>query len=404
MRKAFQSVVFLILTCCSISYGQGVFLRGAGAINESMGGAATAAPIDALGALQWNPASISGLKQNEIAFSAGLVLPSTSLSTTHGSIDGQPGAALAPSMGLVWRQPCSKWTYGLGIQSVGGAKSAFPSLKRISGADVTLSQLDTLNSDILILQFAPTISYQLTENLSIGAAPTLTLCQILCDPLYITTGPAGSNPLDFPSGSSSRYCYGGGFQIGIYYDTKCNWQFGLCYKSTQWMEPFRYQTEEYDVGGNYMGENVRKLYVNLPQTISAGVAYSGFKDTLIALDLRYFGYAGAGDFTKLGWKDIFGFNLGIQRIVSERLTVRMGYSYNQNPINDEYTYRNLASSMITEHTIFLGGTIKITPQIDLSATYAHAFSNSISGASPLGTELTESLSADSLNMGVRVTF
>ena len=40
---------------------QGIALSGVGPVNRSMGGAATAAPIDAAGALMWNPASISGL-------------------------------------------------------------------------------------------------------------------------------------------------------------------------------------------------------------------------------------------------------------------------------------------------------------------------------------------------------
>lgn len=403
MRKI-VCILFVSLLFAASAHGQGVFLRGAGAINESMGGTATGAPIDALGALQWNPAGISALEKNEISFAAGLLLPTASISSPQGEIDGQPGTALAPCMGITWREPCSKWTYGLGIISVGGAKSAFPSLKKIAGADPTLRELDTLNSDILILQVAPTVSYQLTEKLSIGAAPTLTLCQLLCDPLYISQAPEGTGPLSFPSGSSSRYCYGGGFQFGLFYDTKCNWQFGLCYKSPQWMEPFRYQTEEYSASGEYLGTDVRKLRINLPQTISLGAAYTGFDKTLIALDLRYFSYASAGDFTKLGWRDVFGFNLGIQRILTDRITGRIGYAYNQNPISDAYTYRNLASSMITEHTLFMGTTLKITQQIDLSLTYAHAFSNEISGASPLGMPIKESLSADSINLGIRVTF
>src|SRR6185295_7246970 len=39
----------------------GVVISGAGPTNRSMAGASTAAPLDASGALYWNPATITGL-------------------------------------------------------------------------------------------------------------------------------------------------------------------------------------------------------------------------------------------------------------------------------------------------------------------------------------------------------
>src|SRR3954469_7812078 len=60
----------------------GIALSGVGPINRSMGGAATAAPIDSGGALFWNPATIGALPQgNEIAFGIGLLIPRTTLTS-----------------------------------------------------------------------------------------------------------------------------------------------------------------------------------------------------------------------------------------------------------------------------------------------------------------------------------
>ena len=39
--------------------GQGVVLSSAGPINRSMGGAAVAAPLDVMGSLYWNPATLA---------------------------------------------------------------------------------------------------------------------------------------------------------------------------------------------------------------------------------------------------------------------------------------------------------------------------------------------------------
>lgn len=405
-------VVLLYLLVYSVLplRAQGVFLRGAGAINESMGGAATAAPIDSLGAIQWNPASISAFEKNEIAFSVGLVLPSSDVSTSYGtSVNSEPGVIPAPSMGLIFRQPESRWTYGLGIIGIGGAKTSYPNMDKLNpagGTNPLLSNLKTLNSDIQIFQMSFTAAYQVTEKFSLGVAPTMTICQILCDPLFIADAPAGTNPNYWSSGTSSRYAWGGGFQLGAYYDTKENWQYGFAYKSQQWMEPFRYKTTEIDAATGKTISGTRKLHLNLPDVLSFGIGYTGFESYTLAADFRYFSYQAAGDFTHLGWKNIFGLNLGVQKVVNDRLTVRVGYAFNENPVQTAESYRNVASPMITEHTIFLGASVKLLEQLELSMTYGHAFENRITGYIPYsgGATITNTLSADSLNMGVRVLF
>ena len=396
----------------SPAFGQGIFMRGVGAVNESFGGAAVGAPLDSMGALTWNPATISALPQSEMGFSAAMILPNMRVTTPFGTVNGQPGVAVAPNFGIVSKNPCSRWTFGLGLSTLGGAKAAYPSLKQIAGPDPTnlatqdptLAALATLNADIMLLQFAPTASYQLTEKLSFGFAPTLTMAQILCDPLYISIPPDEAGPLQFPSGTSSRYMFGGGFQFGLYYDTQCNWAFGFSYKSPQWMEPFRFQTEEYDNYGNYLGPNVRKLHITVPQIISFGTSYRGFQNTLLAADLRYYIYDGCGDVKLLGWHNMFSIHLGAQRIINERLTARMGYVYNDNPIPDAFAYRNLASPICHKNMLYIGGSIKLTSQIEATLCYGHTFRNSLHGETPVGMPISVSTAADMLAMSMRVLF
>jgi long-chain fatty acid transport protein len=77
----------------------GVVLTGVGPVNRSMAGASTAAPIDATGALYWNPASISGLPQSEIAFGLELLYPHTNLSS---SVPANALGAELPPAGAAW--------------------------------------------------------------------------------------------------------------------------------------------------------------------------------------------------------------------------------------------------------------------------------------------------------------
>lgn len=412
---------------CSNCNGQGIFLRASGAVNESMGGAATAAPIDAQGCLQWNPAGISMLEQNEVDLGMGLVIPSCEFGSTAtnlktGKIEshvtrGEPGAVAVPSMGFIYHKPNSNVTYGLGMSAFAGAKLAYPYLgedhqtltavmKAKQGMD-----LNCLNSDIYLLQIAPTVSWKLSENLSFGAAPTITMAQVLCDPLFVSQRPDGYTTSSSPVGISSRYAWGAGFQLGVYYKTNCDWAYGFCYKSQNWMEPLRYHTKESvtDEAGNvsYVG-GVRKLHLNVPDVMTFGIAYSGFDKTLIALDLRRFGYADSGgDYLRMGWGNLFGLNLGIQRIINERWTMRCGYAYNDCPYSSEYTLANSATPMITQHVVFLGSSVKMTENIEMTLAYSHAFDNKISqtlSTDPIYLSNSSEIGADTLTMGLKFLY
>src|SRR4051812_23154988 len=63
----------------------GLATSGVGPINRSMGGAAVAAPLDAAGAIYWNPATIADLGRSEMEFGTGFLVPRTTLSSRVGA-------------------------------------------------------------------------------------------------------------------------------------------------------------------------------------------------------------------------------------------------------------------------------------------------------------------------------
>src|SRR5207244_3473456 len=127
-----------------------------------------------------------------------------------------------PSMALVYRPECSPFTYGLGIFAIGGFGTNYPS----STTNPILTPQPPLGvgvgsvySELQLIQLAPTISYQLTERLSIGMGPTLTLGNLRVDPLFMAA-PNDANGNGFstiPPGAHSRVIWGGGFQVGAFY-------------------------------------------------------------------------------------------------------------------------------------------------------------------------------------------
>ena len=96
--------------------------------------------------------------------------------------------------------------------------------------------------------------------------------------------------------------------------------------------------------------------------------------------------------------------------MTDALSLRLGYSYNQSPITSANTFANVAAPTILEHTVYLGASWSVSKDLSLSVAYAHAFENSVSGpfVTPLGslagTSATSVVSADTFLLGATVRF
>jgi long-chain fatty acid transport protein len=430
-RMALQTALCcLVLATAGKARGQGIFMPSVGPINQSMSGATVAAPIDSIGTLAWNPAAISGLPRSEVAFGLGLVLPTTSLASEitflglAGTTDSEPGVAPMPTIGLVHHVADSNWTLGLGIFGVGGFSANYPAstsnpiLLPQPSAAMPLGGLGRIYAQAEIFQIVPTIAYALSERFSIGFAPTITLAGLICDPLVFgaPNDANGDGFFTYGPGSGTRMAWGGGFQVGAYLTTESCWNFGLSYKSPQWMEPFRYNSQD-ELGGPLFAT----VKFNLPSIVSLGAAYTGFDRWLLATDLRYFDYAGSAGFgdqgfradgsvAGLGWDSVFSISQGVQYQWSDCLALRTGYTFNQNPIGGDQTMFNVASSLIIQHWYSLGATCQWNQCVSTTVAWTHGFQNEVTGpfqtpAGPIpGTSVTARVSADIINAGVTLAY
>lgn len=94
--------LFVLLFSSAIFSQTGHIMQGVGAVNMSMGSAATGQPLDISGALQWNPASISAFDDKFIRFDLGAFFSSPELSSSlpEGALwqagDFGPGSPASP--------------------------------------------------------------------------------------------------------------------------------------------------------------------------------------------------------------------------------------------------------------------------------------------------------------------
>ncbi|MDR2704895.1 MAG: outer membrane protein transport protein [Planctomycetaceae bacterium] len=411
MRKSIVTLVLIVLVVSTIfvtkktAFAQGVMLRGIGAVNASMAGVATGTPIDSAGALNWNPASISALPKSELAFGLGLIFPDTKVSSSignsSGSTRGEAGTIPNPSMSFVWRR-CSKSpiTFGLGISAIGGAASLY-------SADTTNPILGgrAKSSQVVIFQLSPTISYQITKQLSIGAAPLIDLASLSINPMQLGQSIIQGNELH---NYGTRYAWGGGFQIGTFYDFKNHYKLGFMFKSPIWYENLKYKGTTVGNSSPHSGS----FDFDLPLMLSLGLSYDGFKDTVIGVDIRYFDYSATPGFNKgveghfvrgLDWDSILAVAVGVQKKWSDKLTLRFGYCWNENPIPSRSTMLNVAAPLTIQHTVTVGATYAIVRDLEFSISYAHGFKGKSTGNftsnSTTGTLAIET-SGDEIMMGI----
>ncbi|MDR1269728.1 MAG: outer membrane protein transport protein, partial [Planctomycetaceae bacterium] len=353
-------IVFVLVLSLVISNrfanGQGVLLRSIGAVNDSIGSVATATPVDAAGAIYWNPASISALEKSEISFGIGVIMPKMRVSssldvgngvTLSGSTKGNAGSVPDPSMAFVWRRcPKSPVTFGLGLGAVGGAASLYPS----TGSPYDNPILGGLakSSTVIVMQVTPTVAYKVTDRFSVGVAPIIDLASLSINPMQLGQ-PIGSNNEVHNFGT--RYAWGGGFQIGAYYDFKNHFKTGFMFKSPIWAENLAYEGTRVDDNSVINGS----FDLNLPTTLSLGFSYDGIQDTIIGLDIRYFDYAHTAGFKKgiengivkgLDWDSVMAVAVGVERKFSQKLKLRMGYCWNENPIPSRSAMLNVAAPMM----------------------------------------------------------
>jgi long-chain fatty acid transport protein len=140
------------------------------------------------------------------------------------------------------------------------------------------------------------------------------------------------------------------------------------------------------------------------------------------VDARYLNYSGTdgyedggfdptGAFAGLGWKDVYGVSAGTQYQMTDAASVRVGYSYNTNPISDSQSFFNVGSPLIIQHGANVGASYNLTSSFKVSIAYSHFFENSVSGpiyapgfgAVP-GTNIRSTASADSVLIGASFNY
>ena len=390
-----------ILLLSAIVYGQaGHIMQGVGAVNMSMGGAATAQPLDISGALQWNPAAISVFDNKIIDFNIGAFFSSPELSSTVPTPDGgsfsgitedDRGVSPMPAFAMVWGKEDSKHTFGVSAFGISGFGVTFPeSMTNAINMPQSAGGFGHVESDYMLLQVGFTYAYKISETFSIGVQPTINYgaLELAPSPLSAPDFPVamGGTGKGYPT-TDNASAIGFGAQFGMFYNAPSGIKLGASYKTGQSFGDLEFENTYLD------GTAAPDVAFNMdyPAILSFGFGYSK-GDIDFALDYRMVDYENTDGFAEkgwefadngfptgavngFGWKNINIVSVGLQYKGIEKLPLRFGYTYSSNPIDDELAFFSLPATAVIANAFQLGFSYPLSDNLMLNGVYHYGASD-----------------------------
>ena len=398
MINKITKLVFLLFA--SVAMAQtGHIMQGVGAVNMSMGGAATGQPLDISGAMQWNPAALSTFDGSILRFDIGAFSSSPELFSTvptpngpfSGSTEDDRGISPMPALSFAWGDKDSKHTFGVSAFGISGFGVTFPE-SNSNPINFPQSQggFGLVESDYMLLQVGFAWAYEISDKFSIGFQPTVNYAslELAPNPLASPDFPPemGGTGKGYPT-SDKATAYGYGGQIGLFYDSQNGFKMGASYKSPQFFSEFEFQNEYLD-GSTANDVNFTMDY---PAIYSVGLGYSkGIVD--FALDYRYVDYEGTEGFEAsgwafgdngfptgavngFGWQNISIVSAGLQLKAINKLPLRFGYTYSTNPIQEDLTFFSIPATAVIAHAFQFGFSYEFSDSFVFDAVYHYGMSD-----------------------------
>jgi len=441
-------MVWCLLFVTAVSFAQtGHIMQGVGAVNMSMGGAATAQPLDISGSLLWNPATISAYDSRIISINAGAFFSSPKLSSSlpagmlgqgapavSGTTQDDRGTSIMPALAMVFAKPDSKHTFGISAFGISGFGVTFPEERNnplSDSFDPTKSSnpinypqqaggFGLLQSDYMLLQVGLSYAYKLSEKVSIGIQPTFNYSSLELIPNPLSSP---SMTLGYPT-SNRATAVGYGAQAGIFFDSQTGFKLGAAYKSPQYFNNFEFKNTYLD--GSAAAANT--FTMNYPAIASIGTGFSkGVID--FALDYRYVfysstdgfeakGWTQTGSVQGFGWKDMSIVSFGLQFKGISKLPLRAGYTYSTNPIDSELAFFSTPATAVIKNAFQLGLGYEISERLVVNGVYHYGTSSgdtrgqllnpmAVSGNNPYGaipgTSVSYNMTTSMVMVGINYT-
>lgn len=317
-RFAIWTVILLLVFVEARGQSFGVELLNNGMpAAGGMAGASIAAPQDLQSAINGNPATLRQFRGTQTGFGGVWIeptyvlgvdapgLPLIGVDPFQGKSDAQ--GLLGVNIGVTqeFTSLGLPLTAGIGVISGAGAGVDFRNFPEANGTHANLVALDTVSA----------VGVDLTERWSLGGSIILSTATL-------------DGPFVGISGSSSDYALRG--SLGVNYALRPDTNLGF-----YWQSEASYTFENnarFQLPGSTVTLDTR---ADRPEIIGLGISNSSLFNgrLLLAMDAVYQAYSETSLFGAI-FNDQWSLQFGAQFAVTERMRLRIGYAWNENPMRD----------------------------------------------------------------------
>jgi long-chain fatty acid transport protein len=366
-----------------------------------MGGAHVALDGDNSGAA-CNPATLGMLGPRSVTFGGSILVPELNMkNTVFGPNDIAAERQAIPLFYLGYAQRLgeeSPWTLGIVLNGQGGLGAEYDGVRTLVGT------VDSFSSEIPFLRLNPSVSYRVSDALSLGATALIGYARMEVS-LYPETYSPGfdgmpGTPDDFLGMDVTELSsFGFAARLGMRYEAGDRVKLGFAYTSKTSLN-----LDDGQLALNFgpLGKVRYEATVDgfgWPQQVEFGIGVEPTPKVTAALDVRWLNWSAVVDELilrgsapdppvpapdpeltfKMKWEDQWVIALGIEYRASPRHAFRGGYNYGANPVPNDYVSPVFPASV--EHHMTLGYGLSLD-KWRLDIAYERSFTNRLINTNP----------------------
>ncbi len=367
-----------LLAATSAQATDGYFANGVGARHKALAGAGVADGRDATSA-SINPAGILRAG-NELDISASFFDPEREFTgsggpgfTPNGTVESDRNFFLIPNIARNWKTVGNPYfdALTLSMSGNGGMNTTYKGIANPAcgaGNGVFCGGKSGVDLTQLLISMAMAKSF---GNVSVGLAPTVAAQLFAAKGLGAFAG-ASAFPASLTN-NTHEVVFGAGLRGGIEWAVLPNVRLGAAGSTKIYSQKF----------DDYKGLFAEQGDFDIPANVQAGIAVDLSPALTIMADYKRIWFSdvqsvgnpstnillgipfGANNGPGFGWDDLNIFKVGLEYRATSDLTLRAGYSHNNQPIKSRDVMLNILAPAVSQNHITGGFMYRMSPNMDL---------------------------------------
>ncbi|MEH6582487.1 MAG: outer membrane protein transport protein [Halioglobus sp.] len=378
MKRYQLATIILATTVASPVQAGGLWLNQYGDFAAGRASAGAAAGVDEATTIIHNPASSQQLQGSQLFVGAGIILADIAFeieesNPVNGYDDGGDAGLDAPLAGFsyVHDTGSDNWSTGIYMAGLSGAGLDYN--------DDWVGRFQTTGVEILVLALAPTVAYQVTDSLSVGAA-----IQFYYGTLDLELAVPSIRPeVDNGKGNLDGSDTGLGFALGAVYEFSEDTRLGINYQSEIELDfdgKLKVPAGSINVKSNTLLTLAQMVRVGLHHNLNdrVGIDFTLGWDDWSALDEVFVALPSRSASLHKNWRDTYHYAAGLQYALNAKWDLTAGIAYDTNPVDatdrtadlpvDRQVRYNIGARYAMRDNLSLGGYANYT---DLGSAKIH---------------------------------